>query len=143
MEQDELNRRKAIAGRIAELIENSPYSKVQIQEKMGYKSWSAVYKWTTGENLPKDRTLIKLAQVLGTTPEYIRTGMHVMAKQPPVSPIQNTEIDRREKFYLDTIDDLKDRLAKANEEIRTLTQDKAALEREVDELKEKLKTASD
>ena len=65
---------KQIGSRIESLRQVNKLSQLELATKMGYKSDSTISKWENGTNIPSGGKLVKLAQILGTTTDYILFG---------------------------------------------------------------------
>lgn len=74
-----------ISYRIKTLRETRGLEQSDIAEKMGYKSQSTISKWESAKNLPNGRKLVQLAQILGTSTDYILYGV----EQAAISDIQS------------------------------------------------------
>lgn len=60
--------------RIENLRAQKGLSQLELATKMGYKSDSTISKWEKGSNIPTGKKLAMLAQILGTTSDYILFG---------------------------------------------------------------------
>ncbi|MDO4896362.1 MAG: LexA family transcriptional regulator [Moraxella sp.] len=52
------------------------------------KSTAAVTKWLSGQNIPKADSLVKIANLLGVTPEWLATGQGEMTAKPTVEELR-------------------------------------------------------
>lgn len=80
-----MNTNEEISYRIKTLRERKGLEQSDIAELMGYKSQSTISKWESAKNLPNGRKLVQLAQILGTSTDYILYGVD----KPAVSDIQS------------------------------------------------------
>ena len=60
--------------RIESLRSQKGLSQLELAKQLGYKSDSTISKWEKGSNIPTGKKLAMLAQVLGTTSDYILFG---------------------------------------------------------------------
>ncbi|MCP4116491.1 MAG: helix-turn-helix domain-containing protein [Desulfobacteraceae bacterium] len=60
------------ADRLSTLIKGSNLRKYEIQEALGLKNYTTVYKWETGENYPSRRNLKKLADLFNVSESFLR-----------------------------------------------------------------------
>ena len=60
--------------RIEELRIENGLSQMDLARELGYKSDSTISKWESGSSLPTGVRLVRLAQSLGTTTDYILFG---------------------------------------------------------------------
>lgn len=63
-----------ISKRIRQLRLDNHLEQTEVAEFMGYKSFTTISKWENGKNLPTGGKLVKLAQLFGTTTDYILHG---------------------------------------------------------------------
>ena len=74
-----------IGARIQKLRTDKGYTQEYLANQLGI-SRQAVYKWEKNESRPDTDNLIVLADVLGTTVEYIAVGNTVNAKTKRKTP---------------------------------------------------------
>ncbi len=63
--------RKITGVRIKELRESRSWSKAELANRLGMKSYTSVTKWENGSNLPRGFELIKLAEMFEVSTDYI------------------------------------------------------------------------
>ena len=76
---------KQRGSRIESLRANKGISQLELAKMLGYKSDSTISKWESGASIPTGTKIVKLAQVLGTSTDYILYGV----EKPAVSDIQS------------------------------------------------------
>nr|DAN72248.1 MAG TPA: Repressor protein CI [Caudoviricetes sp.] len=76
---------KQRGSRIESLRANKGISQLELAKMLGYKSDSTISKWESGASIPTGTKIVKLAQVLGTSTDYILYGV----KKPAISDIQS------------------------------------------------------
>lgn len=76
---------KQRGSRIESLRANKGISQLELAKMLGYKSDSTISKWESGASIPTGTKIVKLAQVLGTSTNYILYGV----EKPAVSDIQS------------------------------------------------------
>ena len=76
---------KQRGSRIESLRANKGISQLELAKMLGYKSDSTISKWESGASIPTGTKIVKLAQVLGTSTDYILHGV----EKPAVSDIQS------------------------------------------------------
>lgn len=79
----DLNKQRG--SRIESLRANKGISQLELAKMLGYKSDSTISKWENGASIPTGTKIVKLAQVLGTSTDYILYGV----EKPAVSDIQS------------------------------------------------------
>nr|DAQ43621.1 MAG TPA: Repressor protein CI [Caudoviricetes sp.] len=79
----DLNKQRG--SRIESLRANKGISQLELAKMLGYKSDSTISKWENGASIPTGTKIVKLAQVLGTSTDYILYGV----EKPTVSDIQS------------------------------------------------------
>jgi phage repressor protein C with HTH and peptisase S24 domain len=79
----DLNKQRG--SRIESLRANKGISQLELAKMLGYKSDSTISKWEGGASIPTGTKIVKLAQVLGTSTDYILYGVD----KPAVSDIQS------------------------------------------------------
>lgn len=79
----DLNKQRG--SRIESLRANKGISQLELAKMLGYKSDSTISKWESGASIPTGTKIVKLAQVLGTSTDYILYGVD----KPAVSDIQS------------------------------------------------------
>ena len=79
----DLNKQRG--SRIESLRANKGISQLELAKMLGYKSDSTISKWENGASIPTGAKIVKLAQVLGTSTDYILYGV----EKPAVSDIQS------------------------------------------------------
>lgn len=79
----DLNKQRG--SRIERLRANKGISQLELAKMLGYKSDSTISKWENGASIPTGTKIVKLAQVLGTSTDYILYGV----EKPAVSDIQS------------------------------------------------------
>lgn len=79
----DLNKQRG--SRIESLRANKGISQLELAKMLGYKSDSTISKWENGASIPTGTKIVKLAQVLGTSTDYILYGVD----KPTVSDIQS------------------------------------------------------
>lgn len=80
---------KQRGSRIESLRANKGISQLELAKMLGYKSDSTISKWESGASIPTGTKIVKLAQVLGTSTDYILYGV----EKPAVSDIQSIQDD--------------------------------------------------
>lgn len=60
--------------RIESLRSSRGVSQLELAKMLGYKSDSTISKWESGASIPTGSKIVKLAQVLGTSTDYILFG---------------------------------------------------------------------
>lgn len=65
---------KQRGSRIESLRANKSISQLELAKMLGYKSDSTISKWESGASIPTGTKIVKLAQVLGTSTDYILFG---------------------------------------------------------------------
>ncbi|WP_373754798.1 helix-turn-helix domain-containing protein [Jeotgalibaca porci] len=63
--------RKITGVRIKELRESRSWSKAELANRLGMKSYTSVTKWENGSNLPRGFELIKFAEMFDVSTDYI------------------------------------------------------------------------
>ena len=76
---------KQRGSRIESLRANKGISQLELAKMLGYKSDSTISKWESGASIPTGTKIVKLAQVLGTSTDYILYGV----EKPAVSDLQS------------------------------------------------------
>jgi phage repressor protein C with HTH and peptisase S24 domain len=79
----DLNKQRG--SRIESLRADKGISQLELAKMLGYKSDSTISKWESGASIPTGSKIVKLAQVLGTSTDYILYGVDT----PAVSDIQS------------------------------------------------------
>lgn len=79
----DLNKQRG--SRIERLRANKGISQLELAKMLGYKSDSTISKWENGASIPTGTKIVKLAQVLGTSTDYILYGV----EKPAISDIQS------------------------------------------------------
>lgn len=79
----DLNKQRG--SRIESLRANKGISQLELAKMLGYKSDSTISKWESGASIPTGTKIVKLAQALGTSTDYILYGVD----KPAVSDIQS------------------------------------------------------
>lgn len=69
----DLNKQRG--SRIESLRANKGISQLELAKMLGYKSDSTISKWENGASIPTGTKIVKLAQVLGTSTDYILYGV--------------------------------------------------------------------
>ncbi|HEM9550046.1 XRE family transcriptional regulator [Streptococcus agalactiae] len=84
-----------ISERIRQLRLDNHLEQTEVAEFMGYKSFTTISKWENGKNLPTGGKLVKLAQLFGTTTDYILHGINSESTPLSSSPTPKVlELDR-------------------------------------------------
>ena len=68
----DLNKQRG--SRIESLRASKGISQLELAKMLGYKSDSTISKWESGASIPTGTKIVKLAQVLGTSTDYILFG---------------------------------------------------------------------
>ena len=68
----DLNKQRG--SRIEGLRASKGISQLELAKMLGYKSDSTISKWESGASIPTGTKIVKLAQVLGTSTDYILFG---------------------------------------------------------------------
>ncbi|MGV3061358.1 XRE family transcriptional regulator [Streptococcus hyovaginalis] len=85
-----------ISERIRQLRLDNHLEQTDVAEFMGYKSFTTISKWENGKNLPTGGKLVKLAQLFGTTTDYILHGISSENSEKNSSPSPKIlELDRK------------------------------------------------
>jgi len=65
----DLNKQRG--SRIESLRSSKGISQLELAKMLGYKSDSTISKWESGASIPTGTKIVKLAQALGTSTDYI------------------------------------------------------------------------
>lgn len=87
----DLNKQRG--SRIESLRASKGISQLELAKMLGYKSDSTISKWESGSSIPTGKKIVKLAQALGTTTDYILFG-------------DNSEKNDGQQIISDDIDDI-------------------------------------
>lgn len=68
----DLNKQRG--SRIESLRASKGISQLELAKMLGYKSDSTISKWESGASIPTGTKIVKLAQALGTSTDYILFG---------------------------------------------------------------------
>lgn len=68
----DLNKQRG--SRIESLRASKGISQLELAKMLGYKSDSTISKWESGASIPTGAKIVKLAQALGTSTDYILFG---------------------------------------------------------------------
>ncbi|HEL2055153.1 TPA: helix-turn-helix transcriptional regulator [Streptococcus suis] len=66
-----MNTSKIRGERLRELRIKNGYGQLELAKKLGYKSDATISKWESGTTFPNGKKLALVAQVLGTTSDYL------------------------------------------------------------------------
>lgn len=85
----DLNKQRG--SRIESLRASKGISQLELAKMLGYKSDSTISKWESGASIPTGTKIVKLAQALGTSTDYILfgDGPETTEEQPSSHDIDN------------------------------------------------------
>lgn len=86
----DLNKQRG--SRIESLRASKGISQLELAKMLGYKSDSTISKWESGASIPTGTKIVKLAQVLGTSTDYILFGDGPETTEEP-QPTDSHDID--------------------------------------------------
>ncbi|MBT0940082.1 helix-turn-helix domain-containing protein [Streptococcus salivarius] len=80
----DLNKQRG--SRIESLRASKGISQLELAKMLGYKSDSTISKWESGASIPTGTKIVKLAQALGTSTDYILFGNGPETTDEPQQP---------------------------------------------------------
>lgn len=87
----DLNKQRG--SRIESLRASKGISQLELAKMLGYKSDSTISKWESGASIPTGAKIVKLAQALGTSTDYILFGDGPETTDEPQQPQQPSSHD--------------------------------------------------
>ena len=94
---------KQISERIRQLRLDNNLEQTDVAEFMGYKSFTTISKWENGKNLPTGGKLVKLAQLFGTTTDYILHGINPKNTSTPTPQVLHLDRELHEPRHAEWI----------------------------------------
>lgn len=87
----DLNKQRG--SRIESLRASKGISQLELAKMLGYKSDSTISKWESGASIPTGAKIVKLAQALGTSTDYILFGDGPETTEEQPQPTSAHDID--------------------------------------------------